>query len=270
MTYWISFPVWQRPGSAGSGGTLTNIGQFVIPPRFDEAGDFTGELAPVRVDRKWGYIDKSGRIVVEPHFDGAVELKEGMGRVSVCEPFPISERHAEQSGEFWSPCGGVGHERIGFVDHTGTLVIQPSFDEAGEFSNGLAAARRGKFGQSKFGFIDRSGHLAIPAQFDYGRSFSEGLAPVMIGRFDGMSIWGLWEYIDTSGAAVITPKFCTVDGFSDGLAGVRLNRKALAPASWARWPFSDGLTIVGETGSRVYIDNRGNVIAPYERDIRQP
>jgi hypothetical protein len=45
-------------------------------------------------------------------------------------------------------------------------------------------------------------------------------------------------------------------------------RTVLTLSSWARWPFSDGLTITGKSGSRVYMDTHGEVIAPYERDLR--
>ena len=31
-----------------------------------------------------------------------------------------------------------------------------------------------------------------------------------------------------------------------------------------RWPFSDGLTVVGEHRKQVYVDRRGTIVAPYE------
>jgi hypothetical protein len=37
---------------------------LVIPPRFDEAYDFTGEVAEVSFSGKeWGYIDRAGKIL---------------------------------------------------------------------------------------------------------------------------------------------------------------------------------------------------------------
>ena len=37
---------------------------------------------------------------------------------------------------------------------------------------------------------------------------------------------------------------------------LRLNR--------GRWPFSDGLTVAGEDGTRVYVNKQGKVVATYE------
>ena len=60
---------------------------------------------------------------------------------------------------------------------TGTIVINPQFDDASSFSDGLALVRIG--GGS--GFIDKTGSFVINPQFDAARSFSEGLASVRIG-----------------------------------------------------------------------------------------
>jgi WG containing repeat len=57
------------------------------------------------------------------------------------------------------------------------LVIKPQFDDAGEFSQGLAVITIG----GKKGFINKQGTVVIQPQFDYAYSFSEGLAPVKIG-----------------------------------------------------------------------------------------
>ena len=64
---------------------------------------------------------------------------------------------------------------------TGTFVINPQFDYAEPFSDGLAVVRIGDFETGKDGFIDKTGTFVINPQFDDARSFSEGLARVRIG-----------------------------------------------------------------------------------------
>ena len=56
------------------------------------------------------------------------------------------------------------------------MVIEPQFDLALSFSEGLAVVRI----KGKFGFIDSLGKMAIEPQFDWALSFSEGLAAVKI------------------------------------------------------------------------------------------
>src|SRR5580765_2442265 len=57
------------------------------------------------------------------------------------------------------------------------LAIAAQFDEAGPFSEGLAAVRVA----GRFGYIDKQGVTVIPPQFDFAGAFSDGLAHVGIG-----------------------------------------------------------------------------------------
>lgn len=56
----------------------------------------------------------------------------------------------------------------GFVNNDGKTVIEPKFDEAMSFSNGLAAVRSG----DKWGFIDDSGELVIDYKYSDGGYFT--------------------------------------------------------------------------------------------------
>jgi len=42
------------------------------------AGFFGEGLAPVEIDSRYGYLDKEGRIAIEPQFDYAYPLTEGL------------------------------------------------------------------------------------------------------------------------------------------------------------------------------------------------
>ena len=64
----------------------------------------------------------------------------------------------------------------GYIDTTGEMMIEPGFDNVGNFSEGLAAARI----NFKHGFIDRKGEWVIEPRFDWAWDFSEGLAAVMV------------------------------------------------------------------------------------------
>ncbi len=49
-------------------------GTFAINPQFDSALSFSEGLAAVRIGDsetgKWGYIDTTGRMMIDPQFDG--------------------------------------------------------------------------------------------------------------------------------------------------------------------------------------------------------
>src|SRR3989339_372347 len=142
-----------------------------------------GDLWPVYKDKKWGYIDKTGRIIIPFKFDSAGIFSEGL--VSV-----------EQN------------DKVGFIDKAGRQVIPPRYDNAQPFSEGLASVMI----KSQYGYIDRSGKMVIPPQFEDAGPFSEGLALI---SFNGKQ----WNYINKSGKIVINGEaFVMARGFSEGMA----------------------------------------------------
>lgn len=85
------------------------------------------------------------------------------------------------------------NSRWGYIDKRGWIVIKPQFEEAMDFSEGLAAVRIG----DKYGYIDTRGKMVIKAQFDEVHGFSQGLARIRIG--------GKYGYIDRKGKYVWKP-----------------------------------------------------------------
>ena len=65
-------------------------------------------------------------------------------------------------------------DRYGFIDNKGQMTIEPQYDHACEFSEGLAAVQVGK----KWGFIDKGGLINIEPKYDYARLFIGGVAKV--------------------------------------------------------------------------------------------
>lgn len=193
-------------------GYMDKSGDMVIQPIFEEVGDFSENLAPVVIENKWGYINSLGDTVIMPHFDGARSFLNGLAAVNL-----------SGTRNFYSLVGG----KWGFIDKHGSIVIRPQFDCAGDFSEGLAPVMIDK----KWGYIDRSGEITIESQFDCAGNFYNGLAPVNING-DDLYIYytargyrikgGKWGYINTKGHFRIQPQFDNATDFSKGLAKVDL------------------------------------------------
>ena len=62
-------------------GFIDKSGKVVIEPQFDDVGPFSEGFAGVEKDGKWGFIDKSGKVVIEPQFDDAEPFSEGLAKV---------------------------------------------------------------------------------------------------------------------------------------------------------------------------------------------
>ena len=146
--------------------------------------------------------------------------------------------------------------KYGYVDERGHWVIQPRFDDASSFSEGLTRVKT----NGKWGFIDKRGNFAIQPRFDDASSFSEGLAKVKTNE--------KWGFIDKQGDFAIQPRFDDASSFSEGLARVKTNGKysfinkqgdwAIKPLFDFVWSFSEGLAPVEINEKYGFIDKLGN------------
>lgn len=97
----------------------------------------------------------------------------------------------------------------GYKDWKGNVLIQPQFDEAFAFSEGLACVEK----EEKLGYIDMTGNIVIDYKYDCASSFKNGMAVVVVDEKCG--------YIDKEGNYVIEPTFDIATPFEDGRAIVR-------------------------------------------------
>ncbi len=249
-------------------GYIDRTGKIIIPAKFENASDFSEGLAIVYTGKKLGsgYINRTGKIVIPANkFEYGGDFSEGLAVVSISEKY-------------------------GCIDKNGNLVIPARFKWIGDFKNGVAKAR---IDQSRYETIeiDRNGNIVadrvkedkdktdkvIPqfdvSQFDSGaKQFSDGMAWVK----DKQDRIG---YADKQGRLVIPAKYDWIrypddqNDFHDGLARVCLNRKCgymdrtgkvVIPLKFdeAAAKFSDGLAWVVINKQLGYIDRTGNVKIP--------
>ena len=69
IVYVISVKGLRRVKKDGKWGFIDKNGKVVIEPQYDFAEPFSEGLGKVKKDGKWGFIDKSGKVVIEPQFD---------------------------------------------------------------------------------------------------------------------------------------------------------------------------------------------------------
>lgn len=197
----------------GKYGHWNTRGVVVIPPRFQSADRFSEGLALVQIGSKYGYIDRKGSFVIPPRFALAFPFRNGIARVikqsgclyigyAPCDftvlPLPSSP-HA-------LPNQDIARCRYSFVDGSGRTLFPATYQDANDFSEGLAPVGDGR----RWGFINAKGAMVIPPRYQNAQPFSEGLAPV--------SINDKWGYVDHAGRLVIAPAFPLATPFSEGVA----------------------------------------------------
>ncbi len=153
--------------------------------------------------------------------------------------------------------------RTGYINSKGSFVIQPQFDGASYFSDGLALAW--VYGRNR-GYINKTGHFAIPPQFgrNTAHNFSEGLARLCLIRTCG--------YINKTGHLVIDRKYPNAQDFSAGLAAVKINDKwgyinksdkvVVPPQFDEANNFSQELAAVKTNDKWGYINRSGKFVIP--------
>jgi hypothetical protein len=80
---------------------------------FDFGRNFSEGLAPVQIGELWGFIDKSGSVVISAKFQDAEPYSSGLARVQE-------------------------HSLYGYADKSGVIVVPAQYKYAESFSDGFA------------------------------------------------------------------------------------------------------------------------------------
>ena len=109
-------------------------------------------------------------------------------------------------------------DKMGYVDPAGNVIIEPIFDIAGPFTEGLGLVQI----DGKWGYIDPNGDFVIEPRFDRADYFYEGMAEIQVGELRG--------FINSTGDLVVEPQYPVVGRFSQGVAAVQAGK--VVGANW--------------------------------------
>ena len=197
-------------------GFIDTEGNWTIRPKFQEAKSFKDGVAVVKIDDKWGLIEKSGAYIVEPEFDyitsyedGSYSFEKNNEIIYTDHNFEIiSEPIKENSKDNWldsilkddceeeaihkedKPTNNCNETKDNYrlvhikysaavVDRDNFVILKDDHETYGD----LISVREGMVRTRKddnFGFVNlRKGEYQEPI-FNYIWDFSEGLAAVRL------------------------------------------------------------------------------------------
>jgi hypothetical protein len=185
-------------------GYIDKSGKLVIPFQFEEAGRFSEGLATAKKEGRWGYIDPKGNVAIAFQYTSADDFSEGVAFVTQDKTRLCIDRNAKT----------VFHLAAGL------RVSQGFTDGRAVVGNDDAKVEDGKIvdGTGLQGLIDREGKIAVRPQFRMIGRFSEERAVIVTDTREA----GTWEgLIDPDGNYVVPLSknlhFDSQVGYRDGL-----------------------------------------------------
>lgn len=235
---------------------------------------FTDGMAPIQVDKKWGYMHESGKVSVPARFDKVRPFGDGLGVAKIGDSFIIiesngTERELNIPGlqdvrKFTDGAAPFkANDKWGFIDIYGKVISEAKFKGIGYLRNGLAWA---KTEDGKVGFINIKGQTQIEFIYTAAKDFTDGMARVKKGEN--------WIYVDAEGKELMPSVSAEKYGkFSDGLAYAKKAGKVGFIAKNGDWgikpaydkvrDFKNGIAAVRDGELWGFIDTKGEwVIEP--------
>lgn len=284
--------------SNNSSENVTKVGKLDL--EVEAIDSFSENLARIKIDGKYGYIDKLGNIVIEPQYSSAGKFSEGLA--SVCTG------------------NGYNDKKCGYIDKNGKTVIDFKYADAEEFSFGYGVVKSG----TKDIVIDKNANEILSFTHSYIYNFGpisknlfiipskdankglavvdknetviiDGIAGFGINNdgiinvhqvFDGVGdFWndGKWGYIDDKGKLIIDYQYDYAGSFTDGLAAVvkdgkygfinKENKYIIEPTfkyenAFDTPSFSDGLVVIYEKPTSTVYDTKGKKVFEKNFHIR--
>ncbi|MDO4511156.1 MAG: WG repeat-containing protein [Bacteroidales bacterium] len=227
--------------------------------QYEVVQTFYDGMAAVMKDGKWGYINSEGKEVIAcsipKTFDVCLEREDygfyrdngyvrnfSEGMVPVAKEVSGAKHNYERSLKW------------GYMNKEGKLVVDYTYDEAADFSEGLAWVANEDFQ----GFIDAQGNKVLNGASYYvpdagmlNYAFKSGLACVVKMDDEGNAKYG---YIDKQGLEVVACKYDAATPFSEGKAAVAVYKEDNAEA---QFPYLYS-----------YIDTKGNVLFSCQEGLK--
>ncbi|OFZ20423.1 MAG: hypothetical protein A3D92_14730 [Bacteroidetes bacterium RIFCSPHIGHO2_02_FULL_44_7] len=242
--------------SSGKYGYLNGKGEVIIKPEFEELSEYKGDYAIGKIDAKYyivdragvkteikatadhvnyltngyapfrwkkqfGYVDVSGKVVIEAtykkvgYFEGerawAMNASGKLGIIDTKGNWLVEAKYDKISDP--EPTHHVAIGKIGelveFIEADGSTTIMEGVVAFGDFSEGFAWVRQGEL----VGVVNHKGDWIIPAEYTKIERATSGFVNVKKGE-----LWGLF---DVHGKQLLPFDYERIENLNDGLIAVK-------------------------------------------------
>jgi hypothetical protein len=246
-------------------GLIDTLGQLTVNLKYDDIGSFREGRLAVQHNGLWGFVDANGLEVIPCRFKAVRNFSEGLAAVKLGTKWGFIDKLGNVEIDFqFFRVGNFNNdlavakkdsEPFGYIDRSGSWVIEPKFSDAFDFDRGVARVTewtndfkrmglinlRGEYivrpryisiskydeyglsivsygsGNLRYGLMNLRGEMVTSQHFKEIFPFKEGLARVRHKDYFG--------FINQIGELVITGKYIKAGDFSEGLAYVKIDSK---------------------------------------------
>ncbi|OBR65736.1 hypothetical protein A7K91_14335 [Paenibacillus oryzae] len=282
-------------------GYINRDGYEVVKPQYLYAGPFQDGVAVVLTENGYGFIDAKGSIVISPEYKGTYMYQDDVVlMITQNEQTILFDRKGNELALFneelkLSPYNeGLAlvydrnKEKYGYANPKGKLVIEPRYDRAAFFSEGLALVQR----EDRVFYVNAEGKEVIelmdssyyaetgwnwdpyidiePDNWYYNEAsemdpfaFQEGLALFVQD--------GKYGFINTKGKEVVPPQYEQAAPYRNGLAKIIFDNKygylnikgelVVEPQYDYAFQYEDGMIRIVADGKAGFLNEKGKLIA---------
>jgi len=258
--------------------------KFIVKEGFGYgAQGYSSGMLVIRIKKRWGAIDKNGKLVVPVKYDFVSKFIDGYATARIKDEFyvldntgkeiSITEMGITKISKFSEGLALYTNKKglMGFVNNNGEVVIPAIYKKLGYFNAGVAWARNM---DGKIGYINKQGDWVIEPKFLAVRDFDpvSQLAKVRDDEF--------WGYTNKNGEISYITKAKKIYDYSEGRAmavvysgqfGFLDENKnwIIKPQFEAARRFKNGYAAVRKNGKWGIIDKSGEwVIEPNYSGIK--
>lgn len=255
-------------------GCIDSKGNNVIECQYDHIYKFSEDLILVIKGGKYGYVDRFGKEIIPCVYEDAEEFREDLALVYKNESYKYLDKTGKsvittnRYYDMHSFCEGRAlvrqnnkkyNYKCGYIDKKGKEIIPCIYDDAEDFSDGLAIVEL----KGKKYYIDINGNKVIDCKnYQYVGSFIKGVAIIKKDNKYGC--------IDKNGKEIIPCIYDSIFNNCGLYIIVKNNNKygyynklgdEITPCIYdAAYQFSDGLARVKTYGKWIFINGDGKQV----------
>lgn len=206
-------------------GYINKTGQLIIACKYSFAFDFKEGVGIVQKTRRYGGINVLGKVVIPFHYTRLFPFRDGFAKIGGKLKISSWNEPTDSSGQFSTGATISVSDPVHpqFIDKKNTLYKVKNYRQTPKKLRPVlypnGMVRRFDMRPQQVYYLNKQNKVIARNKYYYGELFKENLAAVTASK------GGKCGYINLHGQEVVTPKYNECKRFSEGLGNVQLNDK---------------------------------------------